>query len=80
MWPLQDSTVEMFAPSSAAWVSAKWRSWCRVERLAALLKPGGRLVVAEGGLRQRCLLWNRALTDAGLVDVSAFSYLVDPAP
>lgn len=90
-----------------------------VDRLAALLNPGGRLAVVEGGLGQRCLPWdvglgepglhgrlsaargewfrqlrtamvgavrlpigwNRALTDAGLVDVSAFSYLVDwPAP
>lgn len=90
-----------------------------VERLAALVKPGGRLALVEIGLEQRCLPWdlglgepdlqgrllaargewfcqmratmdgvvrlpvgwNRALTDAGLVDVTSFSYLVDrPAP
>lgn len=90
-----------------------------VERLVALVKPGGQLALVESGLEQRCLPWdvglgepglqgrlsaahgqwfrqmraamegavrlpvgwNRALTDAGLVDVHSFSYLVDhPAP
>ncbi|MGH8919536.1 MAG: class I SAM-dependent methyltransferase, partial [Actinomycetes bacterium] len=90
-----------------------------VERLSALVRPGGRLALVEGGLEQRYLPWdlglgepdlqgrliaargewfrrmraaiagavrlpvgwNRALTDAGLVDVNSFSYLVDrPAP
>lgn len=90
-----------------------------VRALAALVRPGGRLALAEGGLETRCLPWdlgvgepgfggrlsaaggrwfekmradipggvrmptgwNRALADAGLTDVTAFSYLVDhPAP
>src|SRR5918997_1141329 len=89
------------------------------DRLAALVKPGGRLALVEFGLEQRCLPWdiglgepdlqgrlsaargewfrrlrtgmegavrlpvgwNRVLNDAGLVDVSSFSYLIDrPAP
>ncbi|MGH3916375.1 MAG: class I SAM-dependent methyltransferase [Pseudonocardiaceae bacterium] len=90
-----------------------------LERLSALVRPGGRLALVEWGLEQRCLPWdlglgepdlqgrlgaahgewfrqmraamdgvvrlsvgwNRALSDAGLEDVSSFSYLVDrPAP
>lgn len=89
-----------------------------VDRLTALVTPGGRLALVESGLEQRCLPWdvglgepglqgrlvaahgawfgrmraamdgvvrlpvgwNRALTDAGLVDVSSFSYLVDQPP
>lgn len=90
-----------------------------VNRLATLVKPGGRLALVEGGLDRRCLPWdvgvgepglqarlwaawnewfrrmragmdgavrlpvgwNRALADAGLVDASSFSYLIDkPAP
>lgn len=85
------------------------------DRLAALVKPGGRLALVEFGLEQRCLPWdvglgepglqgrlvaareewfrrlrtemegavrlpvgwNRVLNDAGLVDVSSFSYLID---
>ncbi|MGH4018248.1 MAG: class I SAM-dependent methyltransferase [Pseudonocardiaceae bacterium] len=90
-----------------------------IDRLTALVNPGGQLAVVESGLEQRCLPWdlgvgepglqgrlsaargewfrwlraamdgavrlpvgwNRAMTDAGLVDVSSFSYLIDrPAP
>jgi SAM-dependent methyltransferase len=90
-----------------------------VDGLVRALRPGGWLVLAEGGLPTRCLPWdvgvgeagladrlaavgdrwfaqmratmpgavrlpvgwNRVLVDAGLVEVSSFSYLVDlPAP
>jgi SAM-dependent methyltransferase len=90
-----------------------------IDGLVRALRPGGWLVLAEGGLPMRCLPWdvgvgepgladrltaagdrwfaqmrgtmpgavrlpvgwNRVLADAGLVEVSSFSYLVDlPAP
>ncbi len=90
-----------------------------LDRLAALVSPGGRLAVVESGLEQRCLPWDvgvgepglqgrltaahgkwfrgmragmdgavrlpvgwgRALRDAGLTEVSSFSYLIDePEP
>ncbi|MGI9062332.1 MAG: class I SAM-dependent methyltransferase [Pseudonocardiaceae bacterium] len=90
-----------------------------LDRLAALLTPGGRLAIVESGLEQRCLPWDigvgepglqgrftaahgewfrglragmdgavrlpvgwgHALRDAGLTEVSSFSYLIDePEP
>ncbi len=90
-----------------------------LDRLAALVSPGGRLAIVESGLEQRFLPWDvgvgepglqgrltaahgkwfcamragmegavrlpvgwgRALRDAGLTEVSSFSYLIDePEP
>jgi SAM-dependent methyltransferase len=90
-----------------------------IANLARMLRPGGWLALAEGGLSARCLPWdvgvgepglqdriiaahtawfadmrtaidgavrmpygwNRALAEAGLTEVGAFSYLIDlPAP
>lgn len=37
-----------------------------LERLAALTDPGGRLVLVEGGLEQRCLPWDVGIGEPGL--------------
>lgn len=37
-----------------------------VERLVALVNPGGRLVLVEGGLEQRCLPWDVGVGEPGL--------------
>lgn len=37
-----------------------------VDRLAALVDPGGRLALVEGGLEQRCLPWDVGIGEPGL--------------
>ncbi len=37
-----------------------------VEQLAALINPGGRLALVEGGLEQRCLPWDVGVGEPGL--------------
>ncbi|MPZ65635.1 MAG: methyltransferase domain-containing protein [Pseudonocardiaceae bacterium] len=37
-----------------------------IDRLAALVNPGGRLVLVEGGLEQRCLPWDLGVGEPGL--------------
>jgi SAM-dependent methyltransferase len=113
----------LLPPADLVWASAVVHhlpdQQAAVDRLSAVLRPGGLLAVAEGGLETRCLPWDlgvgepglearlnsardawfgelragmegavqmpygwgTALANAGLSNVTSFSYLVDhPAP
>lgn len=67
--------IEAGVPPVPEPADAVWSSWCvhhardwdaAARALAGLLRPGGRLCLAEGGLPARCLPWDTGIGRPGL--------------
>lgn len=62
--------ADLVAPADLVWASAVVHhlpdQQAAVDRLAAALRPGGVLAVAEGGLGMRCLPWDLGIGRPGL--------------
>lgn len=65
-----DEIKNLVPPADLVWASAVVHhlpdQQRAVDALAAALRPGGTLAIAEGGLETRCLPWDLGVGDAGL--------------